>query len=303
MTNLFRALPVLSALAALALPTTTPAQIYDGVGGRIEQQLNAIQRNIPLTQNGTTLVAQSTATRRIFVRFVADTDRTVTGFQINMRFTLWPEIVQAWLYTADSQNKPSTVVASGLIGVGTDMHYCRASFGDSYRIDAGQMYFMAFQLPAYQDLRFGTASSGLNVTYFVTPTGAAQTAKIQYGVNTDGYSPKITMQQPYVGQSYNVTCTQASANEPGFLHWCPFGYGELDLYGIGAPGAFFWLDLPSTQFVAIAPAGPGRTRQVTLAMPNIPGLVGLSFSMQWVIPTNSLPLGLTTSDYAFATVY
>ncbi|MCC7399438.1 MAG: hypothetical protein IT455_20405 [Planctomycetes bacterium] len=303
MTNLFRTLPVLSALAALALPTITPAQIYDGVGGRIEQQLNAIQRNIPLTQNGTTLVPWASTNRRIFVRFQADADRDVTGFQINMRVTFLPEIVPAWLYTADAQGNPSTVVASGYIGVGTGLRYCRASFGDAYRIEAGKQYFMAFKLTIGQDLRFGTASSGLNVTYFVTPTGAAQTAKIQYGVNTDGYSPKITMQQPYVGQSYNVTCTQASANQPGFLYWCPGGYGELDLHNSGAPGAFLWLDLPSAQLVAIAPASPGRTRQVTLAMPNIPGLVGLSFSMQWVIPTNSLPLGLTTSDYAFATVY
>lgn len=302
MTNLFRSLLVLGAIAAFALPTFAPAQIYDGVGGRIEQQIAAIQLNIPLAQNGNTQIAYATNNRRIFVRFLADASRTVTGFQINMRCTLLPELVPAWLYTADAQNKPATAVASGYIGIDTNMHYCRASFGGSYNIQANTLYFMAFQLPAYEDLRFGTASSGLNATYFVTATGAAQTAKIQYGVNTGGYSPKITMQQPHVGQSYTVTCTQASANESGFLYWCPGGYGELDLYGIGAPGAFLWLDVASMQLVAVAPASSGRTRQVTLTMPNIPGLVGLPVSMQWVIPTSSLPLGLTTSDYAFTLV-
>ena len=292
------------ALAASA--TLAPAQAFTtiGVGGRFEQQIAAIQRNVPLPTNGSVLIPYANSNRRIFVRFIADSNRTVTGFDLNMRFTLIPEVVNAWLYTADAQNRPLNAVASGQIGVDTSMRYCRASFGDSFNVQSGQLYFVAFTLPAFQDLRFAnvTASGVLATTYFVTASGPAQTAGIQLKVNADGYSPHCTTDKPYFNQSFTVRCTHASDNMPAALCFTLATPGlETDLTNLGAPGSFWYLG-PTTLLAAVVPATPGRTRQITFYMPYVPAFQGAGLWLQWQVPTGTLPAGTATSDMALTII-
>lgn len=295
--------PVLGLLALSATMPTIKAQSYVGVGGRFDQQIAAIQRNVPLGANTGSVEVSSTASgRRVFVRFLADTGRNVTGFDINMRFLVLGKVVSAWLYGADAQNRPSGVLASGQVGIGTDMHYCRASFRDAYRVQGSQLYFMAFELPALETLRFGTVAGGTSVTYFVTANGAAQDAQLQFKVNADGFSPRIELQQLFIGNLFTVRCTQAELNRTATLWFAAAGAAPpLDLYGLGAMGSFLYLPSP---FAVAAQVGsePDRSREVTLFMPYVPELRGLAISFQWQVHTPTLPGGFAMSDAAHTTV-
>lgn len=294
---LSRMLRLLTIPATLA---TVHAQSYVGVGGRFDQQIAAIQRNVPLGNNtGNVEVASTTSSRRVFVRFLADTGRNVTGFDINMHVSSQIKVVSAWLYSADAQNRPAAVLASGQIGIGTRMHYCRASFRDAYRIQGGQLYFMAFELPASDALLFGTVAGGTSVTYFVTASGTAQNAQLQFKVNADGFSPRIELQQPLIGNPFTVRCTQAEINRPATLWFSPAAASQqpADLYGSGAMGSFLYLPAP---FAVAAQVGgePDRSREVTLFMPFVPQLIGHPISFQWQVHTPTLPGGFAMSDAA-----
>jgi hypothetical protein len=133
---------IAAALVAAAGNLLSAQITYTGVGGRIEQQIAAIQSNVRLAQNGFVAVPDARNNRRVFVRFLADTGRNVSGFDINMRFTLLGEAVPAWLYAADAQNRPDTNIGpllTGQIGIDTNMDYCRASFPNEYRIVANRL--------------------------------------------------------------------------------------------------------------------------------------------------------------------
>lgn len=169
-------------------------QTYSGVGDRHEQSRYFIQRNVPNATTGQIAVQSSTTNRRIFVRFLSGSaPEQITGFDLHMKFGVIGEVVPAWIYTANAQNEPGRVVAIGQIGIGVGMHYCRASFPSSYTVQPNQLYFIAFQLPAYEDLALATSGSGSQVTYFVGANGAPQQARLQYGVHRDGFSPAITL--------------------------------------------------------------------------------------------------------------
>ena len=299
----------LSLALATVATSVAPAQAFTtiGVGGRIEQQIAAIQRNVPLSPNPNSpaVVPWAASDRRIFVRFIADSNRTVTGFDLKMKVDLIPEVVDAWLYTANAQNRPGSIVATGEIGLDTTMRYCRASFRDSYNVVSGQLYFVAFTLTVAQELRMAnvTAGSPLATTYFVTASGPAQTAGLQLKVNADGYSPHCTTDKPWFNSSYTVRCTQASDNQPGVLWFTLITPGTwLDLTAFGANGSFLYLN-PAEMLLAAAVAGDGdRSREVTMWMPYVPNLQGTALWLQWQIATPSLASGWATSDMALTII-
>ena len=297
-------------VASTAVATTaTPAQAFTtiGVGGRIEQQIAAIQRNVPLSPNPNSpaIVPWANNDRRIFVRFLADSNRTITGYDLKMRVDLVPEVVDAWLYTANAQNRPGNIVATGEIGIDTTMRYCRASFGNSYNVVSGQLYFVAFTLTAGQELRFANVTAGgpLATTYFVTASGAAQTAGLQLKVNADGYSPHCTTDKPWFNSSYTVRCTQAGFNEPAALWYTLIVPGTwLDLTSFGAIGSFLYLNPSQMLLATVVPGDPDRSREVTLWMPHVPSLQGTALWLQWQVATSSLPSGWATSDMALTII-
>lgn len=288
-------------LAATILPAQT-VETY-GVGGRHEQSRNFIQRNVPLATSGSVNIPAAGGNRRIFVRFLTGgTSDPVTGFDLKMRFGILGEVVPAWIYTANAQNQPGSAVLSGQIGIGLGMHYCRATFDGSYSVQPNTLYFMAFQLPAGENLTFATASSpATNVTYFVTASGAAQQGGLQYGVHRGGYRPSISLQQPVVGQGYQVDVTGASLNGPAALWYQLLTPGApADLYPFGSPGSFLYLDLNHLLLAAVVPATPNRQGSVVLQMPNQPNLIGLPLHFQWQVATNDsgIPAGWVTSNAA-----
>lgn len=299
---------VLGLLAALALPLSLTAQTVFtyGVGGRHEQSRNYIQRNLPLAQTGTVHVASSSSDRRIFVRFLTgNVTDDVTGFDIAMKFGILGEVVPAWIYTANAQNDPGTAVLEGRIGIGLGMHRCRASFADSYTLQPNTLYYMAFRLPAFEDLTFATAAGGTNVTYKVTASGASQQAALQYGVHRGGYSPAISLQQPHIGQPYTVGLTGASLGQPAVVWFQLITPGApQDLYPFGAPGSFLYLDLSNMLFGAFVPGASNRQRNAAFVMPNATWLVGTPLHFQWQVATTDtgIPAGWVTSNAAGCTI-
>ncbi len=279
---------ILTALALLtnhALPAQTVA--YEGVGGRHEQSRYFIQRNVPLATTGSVHIPASGSNRRIFVRFLTSTTSdAVTGFDIKMKFGILGEVVPAWIYTANAQNEPASPVLSGQIGIGLGLHYCRATFGGSYTVQPNTLYFMAFQLPAGEDLTFATSSSpATNVTYFVTASGAAQ--------------------QPHIGQTYRVDLSGASQGGPAALWYQLINPGmALDLYPFGSPGSFLYLDLNHILLAAFLPTTPNRQGSVYFYMPNDPSLVGRPVHFQWQLAVTDpgIGAGWVTSNVAHATV-
>jgi hypothetical protein len=298
-----------AAVSACAMGLLAQTVTYSGVGGRHEQNLFHIQNNVPLPATTTVNVPYSANNRRIFVRFLSGSSSVaVTGFDIKMRFGVSADVVPAWIYTANAQNAPGTAVLTGQIGIGTNVNYCRASFPTSYTLAPNQLYFMAFQLPAFENVRFATAaaSSGANnVTYFVTPTGVPQQATIQFGVHTGGFSPTISLQQPFIGQSYNVGLTGASIGRPAVLWFqLPNPGPKLSLAPFGAPGSFLYLDLHNMLFAASVPGAPNRQRNVTFLMPYAPSLIGQSMHFQWQLVTSDPQFlaGWVTSNLASCSI-
>ncbi|MBP8301583.1 MAG: hypothetical protein KA020_14540, partial [Planctomycetes bacterium] len=274
---------LLSKLRAFLVPTllaltsvTASAQTYSGVGGRYGQQIGAITRNMPLSVAGSTSVAASGSNRRIFVRFLANTGYDVTGFDLVMKFGILGEVVPAWLYTANAQNQPANAVASGEIGISTNMRPCRASFRDKYRVSANTLYFIAFELPAGETLSLATAGSGAtSVTWFVTSTGSARSANLQYAVNAGGYSPEITMTQPAIGTTMAVDCSDVRVGGIALLWLSSSALSyAIDWHAYGAPGSFFYLNTAGLSLLAVAPSENDRTRQVLVAIPNDPWFRG-----------------------------
>lgn len=275
-------------------------QTYSGVGGRHEQSRYFIQRNVPNATTGQVAVPSSTTNRRIFVRFLSGSaPEQITGFDLHMKFGVVGEVVPAWIYTANAQNEPGSVVATGDIGIGVGMRYCRASFPSSYTVQPNQLYFLAFQLPAFENLAMATSGSGSQVTYFVGANGAPQQARLQYGVHRDGLSPAITLGQPRIGQTFHVDLSGASLNREAVL-WAQFFEPVLptDLYPLGAPGSILYLDAFAMEFVGYAPGEPDRSRRITFSLPNVPQLVGLPLFFQWQLATNDpgIPAGWVTSN-------
>ncbi len=291
---------VLAHLVALPAAQT---QTYTGVGGRHEQSRYFIQRNVPLSTGGSVSVANASTNRRVFVRFLTSgSQEQITGFDLHMKFTGLGRVVPAWIYTANSQNEPGSEVLAGQIGIGRDMHYCRASFPTSYTVQPNTLYFIAFQLPADEELIFNTASSsGAMVTYFVGANGAAKQARLQYGVHRGGYSPAITLGQPRIGQTFSVELNGASLNREAMLWFqLPVPGSPVDLYPFGWVGSVLNLDLSNALFAGYADGEPDRTRRITFPMANDPNLVGQTLFYQWLLATNDtgIPSGWVTSNRA-----
>ncbi|MCU0867737.1 MAG: hypothetical protein MUC36_28465 [Planctomycetes bacterium] len=301
--TLLRSTAALCAGLGLLAQTVT----YSGVGGRHEQSRYFIQRNVPLATTGSVNVPASGSNRRIFVRFLTGSSSDeVSGFDINMKFGILGEVVPAWIYTADAQDRPGSPVLTGSIGIGINMHQCRASFPTTYTVQPNRLYFMAFQLPAGENVVFGTASgSATNVTWFVTPNGPAQQASLQYGVHRGGFSPSISLQQPRIGQTYNVGLTGASLHQPAVVWFQLINPGApQQLYPFGASGSFLYLDLHNMLLGAVVPGAPNRQRNVTFLMPHAPNLVGLPLHFQWQVGTDDtgIPAGWVTSNLASCTI-
>lgn len=301
--NVVSSLATAVVLAHVVAQPVAQTQTYSGVGGRHEQSRYFIQRNVPLPTGGQLTVPYATTNRRIFVRFLSGSaQEQITGFDIHMKFGVLAEVVPAWIYTANAQNEPGNVVSTGQIGIGLGMHYCRASFPNAYTVQPNTLYFIAFQLPAAEDLTFNLATgSGTQVTYFVGANGAPQQARLQYGVHRDGYSPAITLGQPRIGQTFNVDLSGASLNRDAVLWFqLPVPGAPLDLYPFGAPGSFLYLDLHNMLFAGFAPGEPDRTRRITFFMGNEPQLVGQTMFFQWQLATNDagIPAGWVTSNLA-----
>lgn len=297
-------LPLVRALVlvtSLATATVAQAPTYAGVGGRYDQQIAAIQRNSTLGSNGTATVGASSSTRRLFVRFLADTGRNVTGFDIKLRTNWLPSVERAWLYTANAQNLPGAVVASGQIGINNNPRFCRASFEDSYRVAANTLYFMAFEVEPGMDVEFSTATGGAatTVTYFVTASGQARNAGLQFRVNADGYSPAINMTQPLVGQPFTVTCRSANPGQLAILWYGSSDTYPLDLGQFGAAGSFIYI-LPVEAVSFVIPGN--RTASTTLSVIDDPSLRGRPIFFQWLIGVSSNSAGFVMSNYARATI-
>jgi hypothetical protein len=277
-------------------------QTYTGVGGRHEQSRYFIQRNVPNATTGQVPVTSSTTNRRIFVRFLSGSaPEQITGFDLHMKFGIIGEVVPAWIYTANAQNEPGSAVATGQIGIGVGMRYCRASFPSSYTVQPNQLYFIAFQLPAYESLAMATSGSGSQVTYFVGANGAPQQARLQYGVHRDGYSPSITLEQPYIGQDFSVDLSGASLNREAVLWFqLPVPGLPLDLYPFGSPGSVLNLDLHNILFAGCAPGENDRSRRLTFPLANDPLLIGQTMFFQWQVATSDtgIPARWVTSDRA-----
>jgi hypothetical protein len=275
---------------------------YSGVGGRHEQSRYFIQRNVPNPSGGQVTVPSTGSTRRIFVRFLTgSTTDPVTGFDVNMRFQARGEVVPAWFYTANSQDKPGSVMSTGQIGISLGMRYCRASFPTAVTVQPNKLYFLAFELPAGEDLKLNTSSTGSQVTYFVGANGAAQQARLQYGVHRGGFSPAITMTQPFIGQNFRVDLDGASLNREAVLAFqLPTPGLPTDLHSFGAPGSFWYLDLNNALFAGLAMGEPDRTRRLTFTMANNPNLIGQTMFYQWQVLTNDagIPSGWVTSNRA-----
>lgn len=297
-----RKFALLASLALLPLVTSTSldAQSYIGVGGRYDQQIAAIQRNSTLPVTGSVAVPFGANNRRVFVRFQADTGRNVSGFDVQMRYRFLGEVVEAGLYTADANGRPDTQVASGQIFIGTNQQFFRASFRDSYRVTTGANYFLSFELPPGETLDLGVTSGGpsVNVTYFVTRNGTAQQARLLYRVNTDGFSPTITTDQPRINSSFQVRCSGVPPHEFAILLLSinPPGVAT-SLHRAGAPGSFQYFD--SYSILGYAWGNSGRNRSVTVPVGNDPVLIGLPINMQWYVSTpGANALGAVTSNAA-----
>lgn len=297
-----------SALALLAGADLAAQTVnYLGVGGRHEQNLYAIQRNVPLPIVGTAPTIQATANnRRIFVRFLTGSSAVdVSGFEVTMKYSFLGEVVPAWIYTANAQNAPGSAVLQGEIGIGVNLHACRASFASTYTVQPNTLYFLAFQLPAGEELTFGTVqtwSPATQVTYFVGASGSAQQATLQYGVHTDGQSPAISLTQPQIGNPFTVGLTHAAINQPAVL-WAALYTAPwtVNLRGLGAQGSFWYLDGGA---FPVSPALVANNRQRSQAfwLPNDPILIGFPLAFQWQLATNSPANGWATSNAATCTI-
>jgi hypothetical protein len=182
---------ILRVLSLTLLASVATAQIqpqYFGVGSRYDLVGGAISRNAARTPTGGQVVAAGSSLRRIYVRFLADTDRDVTSFDLMMRSNSGPTVLRASLWSANAQDKPANELRSGCLGLLPQFEWHRAFFSDKFRVQGGQLYFMAFDLPAntQAELRLAGGTGSASVAFFTSATGSPQFAPLMYKVNTDG---------------------------------------------------------------------------------------------------------------------
>ncbi|MBK9387692.1 MAG: hypothetical protein IPN34_22995 [Planctomycetes bacterium] len=279
--------------AAGVLHATADAQIqprYFGTGSRYQQQGGAISRNSTATPSGGLVLSAGSSLRRIYIRFLADTGRNVTGYDLWMRSNIGSTVLRASLWSATSGDAPGTELATGHLGLMTRFEWHRASFQQRHRISGAQLYFLAFDLPAGTAVEMGRSSSGgaASVAYFTSRTGAVNFAPLMYKVNADGEIPEITTQTAFRGQWAPLTCSGLQPNAYSILF-----LGLSDTVGLGGAlpqlmgppfvrGALQWISYEGLAWPVLADAS-GVARTALGYSANAPE--GFRFFAQWVAET------------------
>ncbi|MBK9387695.1 MAG: hypothetical protein IPN34_23010 [Planctomycetes bacterium] len=293
-----------AALAAVGLlHAAADAQVppkYFGTGSRHQQQIGAISRNSTATPSGGLVLSAGGSLRRIYVRFLGNTGRNVTGYDLWMRSNSGPAVLRASLWSATSNSNPGTELASGHLGLMTRFEWHRAHFQSPYRIAASQLYFLAFDLPAGSAVEMGRAptSGSASVAYYTSRTGTVNFAPLMYKVNADGEIPEIATQTAFRGQSAPWTCRGL---QPGAVSFLVLGLSDSVGFGgalpqlLGPPfvrGALAWISCDVESSLVLADAS-GVARLVAHYGPSV--LPGFRFFGQWLAVTSSGSLAVSNA--------
>ncbi|MBL8723443.1 MAG: hypothetical protein JNK49_05320 [Planctomycetes bacterium] len=277
--------------ASLALATSALAQnapVYGGTGGLYDQRVGAIQANSTLTPNGSITLQAGGSNRRIYVRFLATTDRNADGFELAMRSLTGQLVRPASLWSANSNGNPAASLVQGVIGITGGTTWCQASFDRTYRITGGNLYFMAFDLNAGEavELQTTTAPNYRTVAYFTSAGGTVQFAPLRYRVDTDASRLRATSGAIGLGASNVPTsCTGMPAWGLGALFFGVSNAAAPEGLLPRLPGAPFvrgsvqYISFDYLPFAGYAD-GSGRLTCFVSYTSN-PAMLGFTFYQQW----------------------
>lgn len=266
--------------------------LVGGLSGCYAQQLNAIQRNVPLGVQSSV----SFAGNRVSVRFLDGTARNATGFQLHLSSNLpGSNVRNAYLYDATgTSNRPGNRLLTGKIAIGNGMRLCRASFDGSYRVQGSTLYYMSFDLLPGETVRIGTTTGGGASSVTVWNSSTFTNAPIVYGVNTDGRHAAISSTLPWIGRTATIRCREG---EPG--GWAVLHMGSSLLnptfdpwyHWNRGPGSFLFVS-PEAVLGIIGLDGSGNG-DLGLEVVNSPVLAGLHCFAQWQISTPANGFGFS----------
>ena len=269
-----------------------------GSSGALGQTIGAQQANEIIPATG---VVRPGANARVYVRMLADTARTVTGFDVRMRMLSGgPRVMNTMLLGANASGNPvSGALASGLIGMDSAMRWCRTVF-PAYRTTGGTFYFLVFDTPPEGvELEVSNGANHQSVAWFTKPLSSTNApvrqtdTGLRYRVNAGGSQLRIqSVTPPSLGTVWHLRCTNVPAGAASFL---ALSIGsQPDFLFPGAPGNFFfgyfigYLDLVF---------GAGGSADSFFALPADPALRGLRFTAQWEVDTpGANAAGVTVSD-------
>lgn len=280
----------------VAFSATAPAQGiaepfgYSGIHG---QRIAAESGNILLRAD---TVVRPAGNARFFLRVLATTPRTVSGFDLPLALLAGPaRVLDTYLYSANSNDRPANVLARGSMGSSTAMQWRRTVLDVDVRTTAGSFYFLAIDLPAEGvRLQATTESNRSHVAYFERPAGGSlgpmQVAGLLYKVNTDGVRPAIrSVTPPTLGTRWHVRCT----NVPdGGLEFLLLSVGREPSFAGVPPGNFFY----GAYCCHVLTIGRGNTADFVFDLPRDPSLSDFGLTVQWDIATGPQLVNPTLSN-------
>lgn len=244
--------------------------------------------------------------RTLFVRFVADTDRTITGFDLVLETVgSTRDVVFSALHEANANNAPGRILSIGRMALGGAMRWRRTSF-DPIRITRNTLYFLAVDI-GLDPVNLGCTTHGAatDVTYFTKPFGgsvsAPKSAKILYRVNADGHQPRIrSLTPPTASTVWTTRCTNVPQGRIAILI---LGLSATQSNGVplpldlspGMPGNILWVALDNFPAAVATGDANGHAAASFYTWP----APGFEFYAQWVVDA---PGELTMSDAQKLTV-
>lgn len=282
-TNLMHSKLLFASLFALSIPAQSYARPF-GLPGIFGQRVGAETRNVGLANTHLDIDGNS----RLFIRWLPNTDRTVTSFDlpINLRAPAGtvPVVINAYFYDASTSGKPGNELARGQMNLSTGNTWRRAAVYPECRVTGGQFYFLVIDVPAAGvSIDATTSASRANVGYFVRPNGGSLSSLKNHGIvlriNTDGKFPLIQAPPPVLGTNWQVRCSPVPSNS---ICYFTTSHGDQPLFVLGLHmGSFLYGGAPF--FIPVISNGDLAT--ITFALPNDPSWRGLTFTNQFVFPT------------------
>ncbi len=237
---------------------------------------------------------------------------TITGFELQHATRASKEVwVRTWLYSADSKGAPGTILARGIMVIGTTLGWYGTSF-KPVQMPANTTFFLVYDSPSQARIapasiaQLGTKVKGYRKRG-TAPWSVLPPVKWIYRVNSGrakgGGRPLLTASKPpALGKIFTAEIHYVPLIPPLCFHllgtsdtqWAGLKL-PFDLTPLGGKGCYLHVSVLKITPVSISPVTKFGT--IKLPIPNTPVLLGGAFFHQFLVQdAKANPMGLTFSN-------